>query len=419
MIQLKSSILKSMFSPYRRVLSQPGTLTFSSAALLARLPASMVSLGLVLLVERATGSYGVAGTVSATYVLAQAAFALLHGRALDVLGQPKVLPFVISLFTGSLALMVLSVEGGWPLWATYVFAALTGASVPQIGASVRARWSYVLSSRRDVQTAFALEGVLDELVFVVGPVLVTTLATLWHPTLGLAVAGAAGMLGTCLFAMQRETAPPARGRTAAGTVRPPLGWKVLAPLALVGLAQGSLFGVAEVATVAYADEQGSPGIAGPLLAVWALGSLAGGLVAGTIIWTLGPASRVRIGMVLLTLAMTPLVFIDDPVVMALTLLVGGCVIAPTMIATLTLVEESVPSSRLTEGMSVIQTGLVAGVAPGAAIGGHLIDLHGASAGFAVAVGSGLVGAVAAQLTRSRRREAAEDDEVLQAGAEEH
>lgn len=405
-----------MFSPYRRVLSHPGTLAFSSAALIARLPSSTIGLGLVLLVEHATDSYGVAGTVSATYVLAQALFALLHGRLLDSLGQPRVLPIAISAFTAFLALTVLSVEGDWPVWSTYVLAALAGGSVPQVGASVRARWSHVLTSRRDVQTAFALESVLDELVFVVGPVLVTTLATVWHPTLALGVAGIAGLVGTWAFALQRHTAPLPRGRTSPGAVRPALGWAVIAPLALVSLAQGSLFGVAEVAAVAFADEQDAPALAGVLLAVWALGSLVGGLVSGTVAWRHGPATRVRIGMILLTLTMVPLVFIQQPWVMGLTLLVGGCVIAPTMIATLTLVEESVPASRLTEGMAVIQTGLVAGVAPGAAVGGYLIDIHGASAGFAVAVASGLLGAVAAQLTRSRSTgERAENHAGAQAG----
>ncbi len=74
---------------YRRVLRHPGALRFSVAALVARLPISMVGLGIVLLVQAETGSYGVAGTVSAAYVLAQAAAAMLHGRLLDSLGQAR------------------------------------------------------------------------------------------------------------------------------------------------------------------------------------------------------------------------------------------------------------------------------------------------------------------------------------------
>lgn len=389
-----------MFSPYRRVLAHPGALAFSSSALLARLPSSTVGLGLVLLLEAATDSYGIAGTVSAAYVLAQAAFALLQGRMLDRLGQWRVLPLAVAAYTVALAGTVLSVDLAWPIATTYALAALAGACVPQIGACVRARWSHLLSSGRELQSAYALESVLDELVFVLGPVLVTTLATVWMPELALGVAVLGGLVGTLLFAAQRRTAPPARPRRSSGD-RPPLGWRVIAPLALVSLMLGSLFGVAEVATLAFADERGAPQLAGPLLAVWALGSLVGGLVSGTVHWSVGPEVRVRIGMALLAATMVPLVVLGSPWALGTTLLLGGCVIAPTMIAALTLVERCVPPERLTEGMSVIQTGLVAGVAPGAAIGGALIDLHGAAAGFGTAVAAGVLGAVAAQLIRTR------------------
>lgn len=393
-----------MFSPYRRVLSHPGALGFSSAALVARLPASTVGLGIVLLVEHKTGSYGVAGTVSAAYVLAQALFALLHGKLLDAFGQWRVLPLAAAGYTAALALMVLSVENDWPTWATYVFAALGGGFVPQIGASVRARWSHVLTSRRDVQTAYALESVLDEFVFVVGPVLVTMLATLWQPAWALALALALGCVGTVTFAAQRHTAPPARRTAAVAGHRPPLQWATLAPLAVVALMQGMLFGVAEVATIAFADEQGQPSMAGVLLALWAVGSLVGGLVAGTVAWRRGPEVRVRAGMVALTLLMAPTMLVASTASLGAVLLLAGLAIAPTMIATLTLVELCVPRERLTEGMALIQTGLVAGVAPGAALGGLLVDAQGPSAGFGVAVGASLLGALAAQLLRPRPTE---------------
>ena len=389
----------TMFSPYRRVLSHPGALAFSSSALLARLPTSMVGLGLVLLVQHQTGSYGLAGAVSAVYVLAQACFAVLHGRLLDRLGQARVLTVAVCAFAVALTLRVLAVLSDAATWTVWTAAAVAGACVPQVGACVRARWAHVLGSGRELQTAFALEGVLDELVFVVGPVLVTTLAAGWHPAAALGAATAAGLVGTLLLASRRETAPPARARHTDAGPRPPLGWSTLGPLAVVSLSLGALFGVAEVATVAFADEQGSTGLAGPLLAVWAAGSLCGGLVSGAIRWRIGVQARVRVGMGLLTLAMVPLPFIGSPALLACVLLCGGCVIAPTLIAALTLVEQRVPSERLTEGMAVVQTGLVAGVAPGAAIGGVLIDSHGAAAGFAVAIAAGVLGTVSAQLVR--------------------
>jgi MFS family permease len=385
---------------YRRVLSRPGALGFSSAALVARLPISMVGLGIVLLVENRTGSYGLAGTVSATFVLAEAAFAVLHGRWVDHFGQSRVLPLAISVFGVGLALMMLAVEQDWPRVWTYVSAAVAGAALPQVGASVRTRWSYLLDEPGEKQTAFALEAVLDEVVFVVGPVLVTLLATSWHPVAGLVVAVVTGVVGTFAFAAQRRTEPLAR-RTPTGTTgRSPMPWRLVLPLALVCLTLGALFGAAEVTTVAFAEEQGMRWVAGWLLAAWSFGSLVAGLVTGAIAWRSGPGTRLRWGSAAMALAMAPLMFIHSVPLMAVVLLVGGLAIAPTLIGTMTMVEQGVPANRLTEGMAILHTGIVAGVAPGAAIAGFVVDHQGASAAYAVALVGGVLGALAAQ-TASR------------------
>jgi MFS family permease len=387
-----------MLDSYRRVLARPGAFRFSSAGLVARLPISMVGLGIVLLVEERTGSYGLAGTVSAVFVLAEAACAVLHGRWVDHFGQSRVLPIAISVFGAGLALMMLAVEQDWPQVLTYVFAAVSGAALPQVGASVRTRWSHLLDDAGEKQTAFALEAVLDEVVFVVGPVLVTLLATSWHPVAGLTFALVTGVLGTFAFAAQRSTEPPA-GRTAAAGPRAPMPWRLVLPLALVCLTLGALFGAAEVTTVAFAEEQGKRWAAGWLLAAWSFGSLVAGLVTGAIAWRSGPDARLRWGSAAMALAMVPLMFISSVPLMAVVLLVGGLAIAPTMIGAMTMVEQGVPSSRLTEGMAILHTGIVAGVAPGASIAGFVVDHSGASAAYAVALGGGVLGALAAQTAR--------------------
>lgn len=388
-----------MLDSYRRVLARPGAFRFSSAALVARLPISMVGLGIVLLVEERTGSYGLAGTVSAVFVLAEAAFAVLHGRWVDHFGQSRVLPIAISVFGAALALMMLAVEQDWPRVLTYVFAAVSGAALPQVGASVRTRWSHLLDEAGEKQTAFALEAVLDEVVFVVGPVLVTFLATSWHPVAGLTCALVTGVLGTFAFAVQRGTEPPA-GRSAPTAARAPMPWRLVLPLALVCLTLGALFGAAEVTTVAFAEEQGKRWAAGWLLAAWSFGSLVAGLVTGAIAWRSGPEVRLRWGSAAMALAMVPLMFVSSVPLMAVVLLVGGLAIAPTMIGTMTMVEQGVPSSRLTEGMAILHTGIVAGVAPGASIAGFVVDHSGASAAYAVALAGGVLGALLAQTARA-------------------
>ena len=103
-----------MFTTYRRVLALPGAKAFSATGLVARLPISMVTLGIVLLVSSRTGSYALAGAVSAAYLVGNAGFAVLQARLVDRLGQGRVLPWSISLFAVALVLAMVAVEAGWP-----------------------------------------------------------------------------------------------------------------------------------------------------------------------------------------------------------------------------------------------------------------------------------------------------------------
>ncbi len=385
-----------MLTSYRRVLTRPGTLRFSATGLVARLPISMVGLGIVLLVSTSTGSYAVAGAVSAAFMVMNAGLAIVQGRLLDGLGQARVLAVAASVFGLSLALLVWTVEAGWPIFTTYVCAGLAGGALPQVGSAVRARWSHVLDDSRDVQTAFAIEAVADEAVFMLGPVIVTVLAAAIDPVAGLAVAVAACLGGTLALCAQRSTEPPARGPRRATGTRVGMPWATVAPLAVVSAALGTLFGGAEVTTVAFAGEQDARGWSGVLLALWALGSLLAGLLTGAITWRRGPDVRVRWGAFAMFCAMVPLHFVGSVPVMGLVLLLDGFAIAPTLIATMSLIEAAVPRGRLNEGMAIVQTGLVAGVAPGATLAGVVIDAHGASAAYLVSAGAGLLAALAAQ-----------------------
>lgn len=385
-----------MLSTYRRILSVPGAALFSSTGLVARLPISMVSLGIVLLVSSATGSYGLAGSVAAAYLLANGGFAILQGRLIDRLGQSRVLPVVIVVFGVALGLLMWSVQSDWPIAASYLLAVVSGAALPSVGACVRARWSHALSSPEELQTAFALEAVADETVFMLGPILVTVLATAIHPVAGLTSALVFGVIGTLAFAAQRRSEPPAHPRGSTSGPRPGMPWRTVVPLGLVCAALGTLFGAAEVSTVAFAEEQGNQGYAGFLLALWASGSLLAGVGTGAIHWRRGPDLRVRWGALAMMAAMVPLAFIGSIPVMGIALFVAGFAIAPTLIATMSLTEKVVPPARLTEGMAIMQTGVVAGVAPGATVAGVVIDSGGASPAYLVAAAAGLLAALSAQ-----------------------
>jgi predicted MFS family arabinose efflux permease len=177
-------------------------------------------------------------------------------------------------------------------------------------------------------------------------------------------------------------------------------WARIVPLAVVCVALGSMFAAAEVSTVAFSSEQHAKSYAGVLLALWALGSLIAGLVTGTFLWKRSPVSRVRVGTVCLALVMLPMTFVGSMPVMGLALFVAGFAIAPTLIASMAATEQMVPGPRLTEGIAIMHTGIAAGLAPGAALAGLMIDAHGASTSYVVALGGGVVAALAAVALRA-------------------
>lgn len=393
-------------SSYRRILTHPGTARFSLAGVVGRLPISMVGLGIVLLVQDVSGSYGIAGTVTAAYTVANAGLAIAQGRLLDRLGQARVLTVASVLFASAMVLLVVAVRADWPAVATYLCAALAGGTLPQVGSCVRARWSHVLDDPREVQTAFALEGVADETVFILGPILVTVLATTVDPILGLGVAVVGCVIGSLGLAGQRGTEPPPQSHDRASGPRPGMPWRTVVPLAVVSLGLGVLFGAAEVTTVAFAEEQGAKAYAGGLLALWALGSLVAGVVTGAVTWRRGPSFRVRVGALAMAAAMLPLFLVETVPVLGALLLVGGLAIAPTLIATISLTQEVVPRARMTEGLAIMQTGLIAGIAPGAALSGFVVDHAGASSAYLVSAGAGLLAALAGLALPRRRDETA-------------
>jgi predicted MFS family arabinose efflux permease len=317
----------------------------------------------------------------------------------DRFGQTVVLYADAVAFALATGLLVHAVTAGWPDPVPHLLAALSGASMPQIGSMVRARWAHLVTDEQQRHTAFAVEAVGDEVVFVTGPSLVTFLSTLYAPQTGLLVALGLGTVGTLLLAAQPRTAPPAHpARTEHGPEA--LGWGRVVPIAIAALALGALFGALEVSTVAVAEDAGHKAAAGILLGVFSLGSMVAGLVAGAITWRSSDLTRFRVGIGILATAMLALPALDDLVLLGAVLFVIGLTLAPTLIAVVSLLEASTARSRLTEAMAVFQTGISAGLAPGAYLAGVVADHTSGAATYWVCVGAGALTLLAALACRA-------------------
>ncbi len=156
------------------------------------------------------------------------------------------------------------------------------------------------------------------------------------------------------------------------------------------VATGTIFGAVDVVTVAFADERGHKGAASVVLALYAAGSCVAGVVFGLLRFSGAPERRWLLGVAAMAVSMIPLLLVGNLPLLAVALFVAGLSIAPTMITTMSLIEEHVPRAQLTEGMTWVSTGLAVGIAVGSSVAGWVIDAAGARAGYRVPAVSGAV-----------------------------
>ncbi|MDJ0460539.1 MFS transporter [Streptomyces sp. H27-C3] len=369
---------------YGQLLRTPGAWTYLLPGFLARQPFAMLTIGIVLLVQHTTGSYGTAGIVAAVTGVSMALFAPQSGKLADRFGQSAVLIPGILVHTASVVTLTALALVDAPLWALFVAAVPTGASVPQIGPMVRARWAAKLEGSPLMSTAAAFESVTDEFTFVVGPVLATALCTGVHPAAGLIAEATLTLVGGLFFALQRETQPKV-GRVSASDGRRVSALSVpgVRVLAVAFLGIGAVFGGMQVSLTAFSEEIGRPGVNGLLYGVFAAGNMLAGIACGAIAWKVGPRRRLMFGYAGLTLAASGLWAVHSvPLLAGLGLLVGLC-IAPALITGYTMVETLVPATARTEAFTWLTGAVALGQAAAVTVAGQLADANGASAGFLV------------------------------------
>jgi MFS family permease len=402
----------------------------------------MLTMGMVMLVEHTSGSYGNAGAVAAVTGVSMALFAPANGRLADRHGQRAVLVPGVLLHAVSVGALTVLALAGAPLWALFLLAVPAGASVPQVGPMVRSRWASKLAGSPLLPTAAAFESVTDEFTFVIGPVLATALCTGVHPAAGLGTEAALTLVGGLLFAAQHaglpsEEAPvraeTARGAEAAGpgkavrrekaagraeateqagastgrghraeaagpssALRVP-GVRVLV-VAFLGI--GVVFGGMQVSLTAFAEESGHSGVNGLLYGIFACGNMLSGAAVGAIAWKRPAHGRLLIGYTALAVVASTLWAVHSVPLFALFGFLTGLCVAPSLVTGYTLVDALVPARARTEAFTWLTGAVALGQAVAVTVAGRLADTHGSWAGFLVPA----LGTLAALLTLALLRE---------------
>ena len=362
------------------------------SGMLARLPMGMIGLALLLLVRENGGSYAAAGAVSGAYFVATAIGAPIAGRRVDRHGQARILFARALIFPALLATVCALALSDASMGLIGAAAAAAGVLMPPVGASLRSLWPRMFADAELRAAAYALEASLQEITFIVGPLLVALLTAAGSPALALGVAAAAGCVGTLSIAL---AAPVRAWRPEAERHASILGaLESRGVLTLVGLSAclGLGFGGTEVGFPAFAEQHGGAELGSIPLSLFAGGSLVGGLVVGARV-TMPPLRLLRVAAVLLAFGLAlPLLGWSLPSMTVLAF-VAGLAIAPVVMSAYWLVDAVAARGTAAEAFSWITTAVFVGFSCGMALGGILIDAYGTKASFVLAVTAASVGAV--------------------------
>ena len=371
--------------------------TLFAISIAARLPHGLFSIAVLVHVASVTDSFAVAGACTGVLAVAQAMGGPLAGRMVDRYGQAPVLVTTTGACAAALVAMAVTPGGASAGWLL-AWSAVIGAGAPPVGACFRALVPTLVPTQTGQRSAYAADAAATEITWVAGPLLTFTVAGLFFPAAALVLAAVVLTVAVTGFAAstasrawQPSTAPRQRG----GALRS-VGLRVLV-VVLVGV--GVLFGATEVAVTATTEAWGSPGSAGPLLGLWGLGSLCGGVAAARF----GGGARTGRGLAAMLVALglghaSLAAATDDVLLMGLLIAAAGSMIAPILATAYAMVDAIVPAGTTTEAFTWLATATAVGTAMGAALAGNLAETSGATWGFGLA---GLAAVTSAALAATR------------------
>ncbi|MFI1827840.1 MFS transporter [Streptomyces sp. NPDC020412] len=382
---------------YADVLRVPYAARLLTGTLVGRLPHVTGPVAIVLFTRAEGGSYSLAGGLAAAYGLATAVGQPLLGRAVDLKGQPRVqLPAAV---VSGLGMVLLAFAGIGTLPLAYAAVVVAGLFTPPLEGGLRALWSSVLGREALVHRAYAMDAIAQEVLFTVGPLLITVLVAVGSESAALLVINVLGVLGT-LAVVASE--PSRTWRSAPreahwlGALRSPALRVVFVAFLFVGLALGSI----TVAGVAYADDHGRDAIYGWLLAALSFGALVGGAAYGARQWAGAPEPRLRAIVAALALGYLPLALTPGVAPMLVLAGVSGLFLAPALACSFIVIDRHAPRGTVTEAFSWLVTTFGVGAAAGTAVTGPVVEDVGTSWGFLV---PGVAGVAALMVLTAGRR----------------
>lgn len=369
-----------MFKTYIELFKTPGAKRIASAGFVARMPIAMDTLAIILFVQSVDGRYAIAGSLTAFAALITVISAPLWSKAADRLGQKPVLSLTVPIRILSIFAFILLVKNGAPIWSWFVAIFLAESASISIGSMTRRRWVHLIDKdKKDLlSTSYAFESLIDEFVFILGPVVTTAVVAIISPMAGLILGILFLTIGAPILAAHKNSDPGVAHHDQGDKIKSVFRNQKLQAIAIPLTIAGGCFSAVTICVVAFSEERGSKSISGLLLGIWAAGGAISALVNGSITWKVSHGTRFLLYLSGMTLTAFSFPFINTFWLLGVALFLQGVCIAPLLPNGLPLITNSVSPRQMTQAITLATAGIPLTGALSSFLSGRLIDSYGAS-----------------------------------------
>lgn len=371
-----------MLKTYTELFTTPGAKRIASAGFIARMPIAMDTIAIILFVHSVDSRYAIAGSLTALAALTTVISSPLWSKVADHHGQRFVLKTAVPIRISAIIAFILLVKNGAPLWSWFLAIFIAESASLSIGSMTRRRWVHMIDKdKKDLlSTSYAFESLLDEFIYILGPIITTAIVAAIAPVAGLLLGVAFLLVGVPLIASHRASDPGIEHREIGEKLKSVMRNKKLQAVAIPLTIAGGSFTAVNICVVAFSDEKGMKNISGLLLGIWAVGGAVSALVNGAITWKISHGARYigyLVGMAVISLSFP---FINNIYILGLALFLQGLCIAPLLPNGLPIVTNSVAASQMTHAITLVTAGIPLTGALSSFLSGRIIDSYGASTG---------------------------------------
>jgi MFS family permease len=371
-----------LLKTYQDLFRISGAFRVVFSGFIARLPIAMDSIAIIYFVQSVERRYFIAGALTAVAALTTVISTPLWAKAADKYGQRKVLFTAIPIRSLSFLIFIELVLADTPKWIWFICIIFAESASVSMGSLSRRRWVHLIDveNKALLSTAYTFESLMDEFIFILGPILTTVIVTLFDPKYGILFGIFFLLFGGSLLGFHKISSPSIIKESNYEKLDSVFKNKKLQAIALPLTLAGGSFSAINICVVAFTDERAIKSVSGLLLGIWAFGGATSALINGAVNWRASHGNRFIFYLFGMTIVSLSFPFVTNVWFLGVVLFLQGMCIAPLLPNGLPLITATIPESRLTQAITLTTAGIPLTGALGSFFAGKLIDSYGASTG---------------------------------------